>query len=100
MSQVACLIEGQVELVKWWWREAEERQLHKDVEVAAELEAAQLAEEETRQKEEERQQMLEEIQQEYEEEVKQKEVEKAKGKKRKAEEAEESDKRSVKRKRR
>jgi len=91
--------EGPVELAQRRRREAEERPIREDVELAAELEATQLAEEEERQKEE-RQWRLAEIQREYKDKEKRKEAEKSKGKKRKVEELEDLEEGSVKRKKR
>jgi len=84
---------GPVEQVQRRWREAEERRMREDKELAAELAAVQLIEEELAQKAEEsrRRERLNKAERRYEAEKKRREKEKVKGKKRNADEEEETD---------
>ena len=85
-------LEGQVKLAQQRWREEEERWRQEDKELVAELAAAQLVEEELAWKAEEsqRRQRLNEVEKKW------REMEKAKGKKRNADEEDEMDEGSVK----
>jgi len=85
---------GPVEQAQQRRREAEERQMREDKELAAELVAAQLVEEELAWKAEEsrRRERLDEAERMYEAKKKRRETEKAKGKKRKADKDNETDK--------
>ena len=84
-----------MEQVQQQWREAEERQMQEDEELVAELAAMQLVEEELawNVEESQRRERLDEA------EKKQREMEKAKEKKRKADEDEELDEGSIKKRR-